>query len=396
MSNDKICSRCVMDTTDPDIIFDNSGICNYCIIHNALEKQNPLGDLGKQRLNRIIEAIKKDGKNKKYDCIVGVSGGTDSSYLLYWSKNAGLRPLAVHLDNGWNTEKGTQNIKKITEKLGVELYTHKLNWDEFKNLQLAFLKSSTPDIEIPSDIAIRSIAYRIASKYGIKYVINGMNFRTEGKVPIKWSYGDGKYLNYISKHFGNGKLSRNFPQYNVTHIIYYHVIRKIKQIRPLNMIEYDKEKTKYILKKEFGWEDYGGHHYESIYTRFTQGYYLPTKFNFDKRKVEYSAFIRNGKMNRDEALRKLKEEPPCSEEIVKNDILLIKKKFELSDKEFDEIMSAPPKLFIDYPNNFSMIVRYRKILKYLFKFFYKTTPKFLLLLDSQNERKRNSTEHGRF
>lgn len=381
----KICTRCVMDETDPDIAFDDKGICNYCKLHDELERQNPTRPLGEQKLDKIIETIKKKGKNKKYDCIIGVSGGTDSSYLLYWAIKSGLRPLAVHLDNGWDSEKGKQNIKRITEKLGVDLYIYKLDWEEFKSLQLAFLKASTPDIEIPTDIAIRSIAYKIAAKYRIKYVINGMNFRTEGKVPIKWSYGDGKYLKYIYKHFGNGKLSRNFPQYNIPQIIYYHFIKNIKQIRPLDMIDYDKEKTKDILNKEFGWEDYGGHHYESIYTRFTQGYYLPTKFNFDKRKIEYSAFIRTGKMNRDEALRKLEEEPPCPVEIVKNDIQLIKKKFNLSDEEFNKIMSAPPKLFIDYPNYFSKIFKYRKIIKLIYKFIYGTTPKFLLLLDLQDQ-----------
>lgn len=383
MRNYKVCTRCVMDTTDSDIIFDKRGVCNYCYLHDRLEKINPKGKIGQQKINKIVEEIKKKGKNKKYDCIIGVSGGTDSSYILYLAKKAGLKPLAVHLDNGWNTKIGEQNVRKITSKLGIKLYTYVLDWEEFKNLQIAFLKASTPDIEVPTDLAIRAIVYKVAAKHDIKYILNGMNFRTEGKVPLKWSYGDNKYLKFINKEFGKGNFG-NFPKYSLLHIFYYHFVKKIKQIRPLNFIDYDKEIVKKILQKELGWEDYGGHHYESIYTRFTQGYYLPKKFGFDKRKVEYSAFVRTGKMCRNEALKKLENEPPCPKEITQEDIKSIKSKLEISDQEFSKIMYSPPKLFLDYPNNFLKLKKYRKLLIFLIKFIYPTTPKFLLMLEYQN------------
>lgn len=364
----QICTRCIMDSSIPGIRFDEKGICNFCKIHDDWEKQFPLNEETDKKLKELIERIKDDGKNKKYDCIVGVSGGIDSTYTLYLIKKFGLRPLAVHLDNGWNSELSVNNIKNALTKLNVDLVTHVLDWEEFKDLQISFLKASVSDVEIPTDLAIISVLYGTAFREGLHYIITGGSFRTEGKIPIAWTYlMDGKYIRSVQKIFGTKKL-KTFPNFTISKRLFYNYIRKIKMIYLMNYMDYNREEAKRILEKELGWRPYQEKHYESIYTRFIQSYLLPKKFNIDKRIVHYSALMRSGQMKREEALKKIQNESPYPEEKIKEDKSYVIKKLGLTEEEFDEIIARPPKLFLDYPTQYPLFKTLREPLKLAYKF----------------------------
>ena len=218
------CSRCVFDTTVSDIVFDAKGECQYCKIHDKMEDLHPLGVIGEERLKKYIKKIKKKGARKKYDCIVGISGGRDSTYTLYLAVKLGLRPLAVHFDNGWNTDISVSNVKNACNILNIDLYTVVADWEEFKDLQISFLRSSTPDADIPSDYAIVSTLYKVASKEGVKYILNGHSFRTEGTTPISWMYMDGRYFKSIYKKFSNNRKIKSFPILTATSLFYYSII----------------------------------------------------------------------------------------------------------------------------------------------------------------------------
>ena len=348
MKEQKICKRCIMDTTAPGIWFDENGVCNFCKIHDTAQKDHPTDKDSEVKLNSLLEKIKNNGRGKKYDCIVGVSGGRDSTYTLYLTKKLGLRPLAVHCDNGWNSELSVTNIKKITEKLDVDLYTEVLDWEEFKDLQRAFLRASVPDADIPADMAINSVLFKAASKEKLKYIIWGKTL-TQGKCPIGWSYGDHdlKYIKSLHKKFGNVKMDK-FPRFSITDLIYFQFFKKIKSVTLFNYIEYNKDDVTKLLKNELGWREYKEKHYENLYTIFIQSYYLPKKFKIDKRKLHYSALIRYGNMTREEALNKTKENVYPEEELVSYVI----SKLDISKEEFNEIMRSPPKTFMEYSNSF--------------------------------------------
>ncbi|EKQ51109.1 MULTISPECIES: N-acetyl sugar amidotransferase [unclassified Clostridium] len=345
----QMCTRCVMDTTDQDIVFDSNGVCNNCKIGIKVFEEVKMKREGNANiLNNIVEEIKKKGKNKKYDCIIGVSGGVDSSYVAYLVKQLGLSPLAVHLDNGWNSELAVENIRILLEKLNIDLYTYVINWEEFKNLQLAFLKASTPDSEIPTDHAIQSTLLKVAHKYDVKYIINGVNTTSESILPKTWSHGhqDWKYIKTINKLFGNKKL-KTFPKYSFLDIFYFNNIYKIKNICILDYVDYNKNKAKSMLIEKYGWRDYGGKHYESVYTKFFQAYILPNKFNFDKRKAHLSSLISSNQISRDEALEELKE-PLYDELALKDDMNYLVEKFGITEEQFEEIMKQECKYFWDY------------------------------------------------
>jgi N-acetyl sugar amidotransferase len=360
------CSRCLMDSSILGIRFDDKGVCNFCKIHEEWNEQFQLNEENKQKLENLIEDIKKDGRNKRYDCIIGVSGGTDSTYTLYLAKKFGLRPLAVHFDNGWDTEVAVSNIKKATEKLNIDFYTYVVDWEEFKDIQIAFLKASVPDVEIQTDIAIKGMVYRVAKNNNVKYIITGADFRTEGKIPLGWTYMDGKYIKSVHKKFGKKKL-KTFPNFTLYDRFYYTFIKKIKLRSILDLVDYNKEEARKIIEKELGWKSYGGKHYESVYTRFIQSYLLPKKFNIDKRIVHYSALIRSGQMNREEALYKLKNESPYPEDKIKEDKDYVIKKLGLSKEEFEKILAQPPKTFLDYPTYFPLISSLKKPLKLIYR-----------------------------
>jgi N-acetyl sugar amidotransferase len=368
------CKQCVMDSIgNPEIYLDSNGVCNYC--HEYKEKElirilkSPIRE---EALKDLVEKIKKSGEGKPYDCLIGVSGGVDSTFTAYYVKKLGLRPLAVHFDNGWNSELAVHNIQKVLENLNIDLYTYVVNWDEFKDLQISFLKSSTPDGEIPTDHAILATLYKIAGKHKINYIISGNNFKTEGVMPRLWAYGhiDWRYIKGIHKLFGTKKL-KTFPHFTLTKFLWYTLFKKINMVSILNYMEYDKDEAMNVLLKELNWQYYGGKHYESNYTKFYQGIILPVKYNIDKRKLHLSALILCGQINREEALNELKK-PIYPEDKIIEDVEYVTKKFGISEMEYKSILKAKPKTFLDYPNNYSFHLKLRKFLSFLRKkkFYY--------------------------
>jgi N-acetyl sugar amidotransferase len=346
----QICTRCVMDTTDPDIVFDEKGICNHCHSYDrVIETSVVTGERGIQRLNNIAGEIRRKGKGRKYDCVLGVSGGVDSSFTALKAKELGLRPLVIHLDNGWDSELAVKNVENICNKLGMDLFTWVLDWEEFRDLQLAFLKASTPDSEIPTDHAILGAVCRTAKRYGIKYIIRGCNARTESHLPKAWSQGhwDWRYIRNIHKRFGTVKL-RRFPGVSFARLLYYG--RTMRTIDVLNCVDYRKTDAIPILEDRIGWKYYGGKHYESIYTRFYQGYILPVKFGFDKRKTHLSSLVCSGEITREQALDELKKDT-YPVELQEDDKVYVIKKLGLTESEFENIMRLPKKTYHDYPNH---------------------------------------------
>lgn len=341
----QVCTTCVLDTTVKDIWFDETGECKYCKIHHELEKKHPLGQEGQKNLEAVVEKIKAAGKGKDYDCIVGVSGGRDSTYTLLTAIKLGLKPLAVHFDNGWNTDISVSNIKNSISKFDVTLHTVVADWEEFKDLQRSFLKASVPDADIPTDFAIYSVLYKTAAEEGIKYILNGHSFRTEGTSPISWTYMDSKYFRAVHRMFGKKKI-KSFPVMSFIDLINYIFIRRIKEVRLMEFIDYNKKAVDSILKKEVNWEYYGGHHHENTFTKFFQSYYLPKKFNIDKRKTELSALVRSGQISRQEAIDEITASPYQYEEKV---VDYTATKLDFSSDEFEQIMKAPNKSHNDYP-----------------------------------------------
>jgi N-acetyl sugar amidotransferase len=340
-----------MDTTDPDIVFDANGWCNHCTgwYERAKFYELPLEERTR-RLSVIVEEIKRRGHGKDYDCIIGVSGGVDSSYVAIKSKELGLRPLAIHVDNGWNSEKAVGNIKRILDPLQIDLHTVVLNWKEFRELQLAFLRASTPDSEIPSDHAIVASFFNATSDHRVGYYLNGINFRTEGIHVRAWSqgHGDRRYIQSVYRQFTRKRL-KHFPLIPVTTLVRSIVMHRPKAVYLLDYLDYHKQETKQLLQEKYGWEDYGGKHYESVYTRFYQGWILPHKFGYDKRRMHLSTLVCSGQMTRDQALAEIAA-PAYPQEWVEPDKAFLVKKLGISREEFDAIMAAPRRRYRDYPN----------------------------------------------
>jgi len=347
--NIKICKRCVMDSTDPAIKFDNNGFCNYC--SSYLEQDFSYHPSKEQQLQTILSEIKEYGKDKKYDCLIGLSGGVDSSYVAYEVKRRGLRPLAIHLDNGWNSELAESNMRKCVEKLNIDLITYKVDWDEFKDIQKSFLKASIPGMEIPTDHALITILNRTAIENDIRYIINGSNNSSEYIMSPRWSEGDGQrdglLVKTIQKKFGTKRL-KTFPRTTIWENFSNKLKHKLVIVNILNYIDYSKEKGKALIEKELDWVYYGGKHYESIYTRFTQAYIQPEKFNIDKRKAHHSNLICAGEMTREEALSDLQKSAYPNPEMLEEDRQLFIKKLDMTEDEFVDMMNAPVKSFLNY------------------------------------------------
>lgn len=364
MNKYQICTRCIMDTSDPNITFDEYGYCNHCTTALLVEKMKvPLNK--EAALQSLIKKVKERGKGKNYDCVIGVSGGVDSTYVAYLVKKAGLRPLAVHLDNGWDSELAVDNVQRVLNNLDIELYTHVLEWEEFKRLQVAFLKASTPDSEIPTDHAIFAVLRDVAIKENT-LIISGTNHSSESILPTTWSQGhsDWNYIRKVFDFFGEGKL-KSFPHTGIMKRFYYDRIKRQKIYSILDYIDYDKEKAKQFLIEKLGWRDYGGKHHESIYTRFFQAYILPTKFGFDKRRAHLSSLIVAGQISREEALGKM-EERLYPENELKEHLEYVPKKLDLTKREFKRIMNTPPRSYEDFSPKL-----YRKITEVEKKFFKK-------------------------
>lgn len=342
-----------MDTSVSDIEFDADGVCNYCrAAIERLSREHYVGDALRGKHESLIEEIKREGAGKPYDCIIGVSGGVDSTYVAYLVKRRfGLRPLAIHFDNGWNSDLAVDNIERLLKKLEIDLYTHVVDWEEFRDLQLAFLKASVANSEIPTDQAIIALLYRMAAKQGVRYILHGGNLSTESIMPAAWmeSSLDLRFLRAIHRRFGTRRLT-TYPVLGLSRLAYYTFLRRIRYIGLLNYVDYNKEQAMQFLEAEFGWRRYEGKHFESIYTRWFQGYLLPTKFGMDKRRPHFASLIVSGQMTRAAALEELQKDP-YDPALVQEDIQYMRRKFGLSEEEFNALMSAPPKGLADYPNS---------------------------------------------
>lgn len=355
------CKRCLFNSLMPSVEINDKGICNYCKLYDELDFSHPVNNPDNTLLNKLIEKIKNAGAKKKFDCIIGVSGGTDSTYTLLLAKRSGLRPLAVHFDNGWDSELSVANIHNALQILDIPLETYVVNWEEFKDLQRSFLKASVPEAEIPSDLAIVSVLYKYAHRHNVKYILNGISFRTEGNMPLIWGYCDGKYLKSVHKKFGTVPL-KTFPNLTLAKMFYYNIIRRIKVVRFLNYVNYTKPGAQAILEKELKWKNPGGHHYESIYTRWYQGYLSPVKFNIDRRIVALSAQVRSGHILKEKASSILKS-PHYPESRIIEDKEYIIKKLGFSNEEFEQILKEPPLNFLSYPSYFKWFRKFRRIIK---------------------------------
>lgn len=341
----KVCSRCIYDERVDGIYFDEHGVCNYCHQVDDLKKVYGTGENeGNQQLQDIIQKIKKAGKGKKYDCVVGVSGGTDSSYMLYFAKENGLRPLAAHYDNTWNSAIATENIRKITSALNVDLFTYVVDNKESDDIFRSFFMAGVPEIEAATDLALAEVLYRAAWKYDVKYILEGHSFVTEGITPVGRNYFDGKYIKSIHNLYGKRKMA-SYPLMTFNHMMFWTTIARIQKIRPYWYISYSKENARKFLEKEFGWKYYGGHHLENRMTAFYHGIYVPQKFNTDFRNNTLGALARLGTINREDAWAQYNTPPVIEEEL----LFYFKKRLGLTDEEYSIMMNQKPKSWHDYP-----------------------------------------------
>ncbi|MGR4976340.1 N-acetyl sugar amidotransferase [Pseudomonas sp. LARHCG127] len=348
----KTCSRCVMDETDANIRFDEHGVCNHCHKFDEVQSlQLFTGVDGNTRLQSIIDKIKKEGAGKEYDCIIGLSGGVDSSYLAVKIKDFGLRPLVVHVDAGWNSELAVSNIEKIIKYCGYDLHTHVINWEEMRDLQLSYMKAAVANQDVPQDHAFFSSMYHFAVKNGIKYILSGGNLATEAVFPDSWhgSAMDAINLKDIHKKYGSKPL-RDYKTISFfDYYFWYPFIKGMRTVRPLNFMDYNKKEAEIYLQETIGYRSYARKHGESIFTKLFQNYYLPTKFGYDKRKLHYSSMILSAQLSREEALAKLEESLYDPHEL-EVDIEYFCKKMRVTRSQFDELMAAPIQDFTKFKN----------------------------------------------
>ena len=358
-----------MDTTDSAIIFDENGVCDHCNTFNKkVEPKWHTGEKGWQEITATAEKIKEDGKGKDFDCIIGMSGGIDSSYLLYIAvKKLALRPLVFHVDAGWNSQVAVNNIEKLVDGLDLDLYTEVIDWEEMKDLQLAYFKSGVPTIDTPQDHAFFATMYKFTEKHNVKYTLTGANLSTECvRNPIEWMYyqSDSVQLRDIHNQFGERPLV-NYPVTSILrHKIYLPYIKRIKVVRPLNYIPYIKNDSMQLLQDKFGWQPYPQKHFESRFTRFYESYWLPKRFGYDTRKVQYSSLILTGQMTRDEALEKLKK-PAYDPETIDHDIEYVATKLGITVDELNSYMDLPKKTYKDYRSQESIYNVGAKVMKAL-------------------------------
>jgi len=354
------CTKTVMDNIqDPNIRFDENGVSNYWYDYQSMEqKQVFKGDAGIRKFNESIQQIKKAGEGKKYDCILGVSGGVDSTYLAYISKQSGLRVLCVHFDNGWNSELAVKNIENIITKLGFDLETYVINWDEFRDIQLAYFKADVVDIEAITDHAIFGTIHKIAADNNIKYILSGNNIVTESLIPRYWIFNKADHVNIkgIHQRYGTVPL-KTFPFYGTKAKHYYQKVKGIQTVDLLNCIPYVKSEVKKEIADKLDWKDYGGKHYESVFTRFYQGFILPNKFGIDKRKAHLSNLICSGQITREEALAEL-ELPMYDPDQLREDKEYVLKKLGFSSADFSRYLELPRREHSEFKTEQSLYNRY--------------------------------------
>jgi len=365
----QICTNCVMDTTDSKIVFDENGVCDHCnTYYKDILPHWHTDERGDKELRNIIQKIKAEGQGKDFDCIMGMSGGIDSSYLLYIMKEQyGLRPLVFHVDAGWNSQIAVNNIERLIDGLGLDLYTEVINWEEIKDLQLAFFKSGVPHVDVPQDHAFFATMYKFAAKNNIKYILTGGNYSTECiRNPLEWMYyqSDSIQLKDIHRKFGKMPL-KTYPVSNILmHKVYMPYIKGIKLIRPLDYIPYNKDEAMQLLCDKFGYQKYPQKRFESRFTRFYESYWLPTKFGYDTRKVQYSSLILTGQMTREEALDKLSK-PAYDPETIAQDFEYIATKLGITVEELQGYMDAPNKTYKDYKSQDSIYQIGAKVMRAL-------------------------------
>ena len=358
-----ICTRCIYDDSVPNISFDAEGVCNYCRQIETLDQEYPTGAEGEARLQKIVNEMKAAGRGKKYDAVIGVSGGCDSSYLVHQMKEVyGLRLLAAHFDNTWNSTIATENIHNVLNKLGVDLFTIVVDNKEYDDIYRSFFKAGVKDIDCATDIALATTLYRAAEKFGIKYMIEGHSFRTEGVAPLGWVYMDGKYIQSVHQQFGKLPM-KTFPNLWLYKQLQWMLFGRIKKIRPLYYMDYDKEAAKLLLAEKYGWQWYGGHHLENRFTAFVHSYFFPRRWDMDFRIAGYSAYCRNGWMTRDEALRLMAEPPHLESGLLE----LLKKRLDFTDEQFEILMAMPKKSYKDYPTYKQTFERMRPFFWLMYK-----------------------------
>jgi N-acetyl sugar amidotransferase len=365
--NYKICTNCVMDTTDSKIIFDEKGVCDHCnTFYKKILPNWHTDERGRQELDKLVDKIKMAGHGKDFDCIIGMSGGIDSSYLTYIAKEQlGLRPLVFHVDAGWNSQIAVNNIEKLIDNLGLDLYTEVIDWEEMRDLQLAFFKSGVPHIDAPQDHAFFAMMYKFAQEYKVKYILTGANYSTECiRNPIEWMYyqSDSIQLRDIHEQFGTKPLV-NFPLTSILrHKVYLPYIKSIKVVTPLNYVPYHKQDAMKLLEEKFGWQPYSQKHFESRFTRFYESYWLYKRFGYDTRRVQYSSLILTGQMTREDALEKLSY-PPYDEETIKQDFEYVATKLGISIEELQGYMDMPLKTYQDYKSQQNIYLIGAKVMR---------------------------------
>lgn len=360
----KICTRCIMDNkSDPQIFFDEQGVCCHCRAYDNAIAVLPRTSAEKQaKFNALVKEMKEAGRGKEYDCVLGISGGVDSAYLAYIANQAGLRILAVHVDAGWNTDVAVDNIKKLCSKLKIDLHTIVVDWPTMKELQRAYMFSGLPDLDVPQDHVFMAATIKFTQKYGINYLLNGSNFATEGILPSNYGYNtlDFYHISDVYKKCGRGRLSlKKYPNINLWEYIMIN-LGKVRQIKLLNYVDYSQAKAIDTLNREFDWNYYGGKHFESRFTKFFQSYYLPRKFGYEKKRAHISSLIVGGELSREQGLVDIEDSSAYTETQMLEDRDYILKKLDISLSEWEYIMNMPKKTEDDYKNS-------KKIINFLTK-----------------------------
>jgi N-acetyl sugar amidotransferase len=358
----RACARCLYDVSIPGVTFDEEGQCSYCALHDQMDAQYPTGPEGESALQAMVNGMKVAGSGRDYDCILGVSGGCDSSFLVHEMVRRGLRPLAVHFDNTWDSSIAMNNIYTVLDKLEVPLETYVVDNHEYDDIYRAFIESGVRDIDSPTDIGFMATLYQAAERHRVKYIVEGASFRTEGVSPLGWLYMDGRYIKEVHRRHGSMPM-KTFPNMPFMQFIKWTALSGIRRIRPLYWVDYHKEDTKQFLTSEYGWEWYGGHHLENRLTAFYHTYFLPRRFGIDQRINELSGRIRSGQLAREDAKAEWDTGPVVDPEL----LAMVKKRFGYSENRWEELMDAPHRHYTDYPTYKKTFERLRPLFWILYK-----------------------------